>query len=192
MSRSVIVISGAGGAGKTALVQHLLMRDKTLWFPKSWNTRQPRWEGEDEYKFVSEQRFQTMLNAGGFLEVAQVNDYRVGAPQVEGVNEDRQLILILTVEGWLQIRHRFPHHLSIWLHASARDRERRMRYRGDKPDKIAKRLELGRRETDKAYRAGYSIMVENRDGQLQNAIRTVEAHMAAFRCETDIKLLANA
>ena len=184
--RPVVVISGPGGSGKTTIVQDLIANDDTLWFPRSWSTRKPRYGGEDEYRFVDEQRFQTMMDAGGFLEVAKVGHqhdggYRVGAPVVHDRFTDKLLLLILTVDGWLQIRSQFPQNLTFWLDVPDIQLRRRMVRRGDKPALIARRMRLAREETDKAYRVGYSHIVKNHYGQYYDALSEIKAYIAAFR-----------
>ena len=179
--RPVVVISGPGGSGKTTIVQDLIASDKSLWFPRSWSTRKPRYAGEDEYRFVDEHRFQTMMDAGGFLEVARIDDYRVGAPVVHDRFTDKLLVLILTVDGWLQVRNQFPQNLTFWLDVPAIQLRRRMVRRGDKPALIARRMRLAEDETDKAYRLGYSHIVKNGYGQYYDALSEIKAYIAAFR-----------
>ena len=179
--RPVVVISGAGGAGKTSLVKKLTEADSGLWFPRSWNTRKPRFDGEDEYRFVTEQRFQTMMDAGGFLEVAQVADYRVGAPQVAGRHLDKLLLLILTPDGWMQIRNQFPVHLSIWLTSHPHQLEQRMRRRGDSQQRRQTRMQLAELETRKAQQMGYKHTIENHHNKLHVAVMEAQAYIATFK-----------
>ena len=180
-SRPVVVVSGAGGSGKTSLVQKLLSYDSDMWFPTSWSTRKPRYAEEDEYKFVSDNEFDRHMQNSGFLEVANVGSYRVGAPTVDGVNVNKLLILILTVDGWLSIRSRFPQHLAFWIHSTDRERRRRLEQRGDSEASIAQRMRLAKLEIQKAQQAGYSHELNNPDGKLNSTVQEAQAYIATFK-----------
>ena len=72
---NLFIITAASGAGKTSLVSELLAKDDQVKLSISHTTRQPR-PGEQEgvhYHFVNDAQFMSILNAGGFLESADVH-----------------------------------------------------------------------------------------------------------------------
>ena len=87
----LFIVSAPSGAGKTTLIQAMikdtqgdLVRDR-LCFSVSHTTRIAR-EGEvdgRDYHFVNEHRFQQMIDAGEFLEWAQVHDHSYGTSKQE-------------------------------------------------------------------------------------------------------------
>ena len=71
---SLYVISAASGAGKTTLVSAMLQQVSDIDVSVSHTTRVPR-EGEVDgvnYHFVDKAKFQEMVEAGAFLESAEV------------------------------------------------------------------------------------------------------------------------
>ena len=76
----LIVISGPSGTGKGTLCGRLLRNDPSLSFSVSATTRAPR-EGEIEgvhYFFVSEEKYDRLLEEDAFLEHATVHGHRYG------------------------------------------------------------------------------------------------------------------
>src|SRR3982751_3649579 len=75
----LFVISAPSGAGKTTLIE-ALRKTPNLFYSVSWTTRAPRSgeiDGED-YCFVSQSDFQARVEAGEFLEHAQVHGDHYG------------------------------------------------------------------------------------------------------------------
>ena len=66
----MIVLSSPSGAGKTSLSRELLKENKNLFLSISHTTRPPRSleVNENDYFFVSDEKFIEMLNQGEFLE----------------------------------------------------------------------------------------------------------------------------
>jgi guanylate kinase len=144
----LFVIAAPSGAGKTTLVHKLILSDDSLCFSVSYTTRPKRrteTDGED-YCFVSDDVFQTMIAAGDFLEHALVFDNRYGTSksQVESrLNEGCNVILEIDWQGAQQVRSQMPDCRSIFiLPPSVTELKRRLTGRGtDSPEIIARRFE---------------------------------------------------
>ncbi len=71
---SLFVVSAPSGTGKTTLVETLIPRVPGLEMSRSYTSRPPRPGEQDgvEYYFISRERFESMRDAGEFLEWADV------------------------------------------------------------------------------------------------------------------------
>ena len=143
----LIVLAAPSGAGKTTLVHELLARIPDLEFSVSYTTRPPR-AGERagiDYFFVSPQEFSRMVEAGAFLEHAQVFDHWYGTGK-EHVNQrlerGRSVLLEIDWQGARQIKGHLPDALTVFiLPPSVAELERRLRGRGtDSEERIGRRL----------------------------------------------------
>jgi guanylate kinase len=141
------VVSAPSGAGKTSLVRALLERDSRLAFSISYTTRRPRPAERDgqDYFFVDEDTFKSMVARGAFLEHAQVFDrwYGTGRAHVEDLlASGRSVLLEIDWQGARQVRERAPYANAIFiLPPSVAELERRLRGRGtDSEETIARRL----------------------------------------------------
>ncbi len=79
----MMVLSSPSGAGKTSLSRRLVADHADLELSVSCTTRGPR-PGEQEgreYIFLDRVDFDARVNAGGFLEWAEVHDNRYGTPR---------------------------------------------------------------------------------------------------------------
>ncbi|MCH9852883.1 MAG: guanylate kinase [Alphaproteobacteria bacterium] len=79
----MLVISSPSGAGKTTLSRALFQNHPDLKLSVSVTTRKPR-SNEIEgvhYHFVSDEKFQTMIDNDEFLEYATVFKHRYGTPR---------------------------------------------------------------------------------------------------------------
>lgn len=105
----LIVVSGPSGVGKSTLIRRVREELGDLNFSVSCTTRKPR-EGEvhgRDYYFLEESEFVRRLDAGEFLEHAQVFAHRYGTLRSEVVGRlerGEEVILDIDVQGAKQIR----------------------------------------------------------------------------------------
>ena len=100
---NLIVLSGPGGVGKSTITS-ALRGDPRFWVSVSATTREPRpneKEGVD-YFFYSEEKFQSMIDAGEFLEWAEFAGSRYGTPRIpvdEWRNVGKHVILEIEIDA---------------------------------------------------------------------------------------------
>jgi guanylate kinase len=120
MKGRLIIISSPSGGGKGTLIKEILESIPNLGYSVSFTTRAPRF-GEEEgrhYHFVSKTEFEEEINAGGFLEYAEVhgNYYGTSLSQAERMAaEGKDVILEIDVQGADWVRKRVPDVLSIFI-----------------------------------------------------------------------------
>lgn len=178
-----IVISAASGTGKTSLCKRLLQTLSHTARSISYTTRAPRGEevhGRDYY-FVDHAEFARMIEAGEFVEWAEVFGNRYGTA-VSGVRAQLEqgvdVLLDIDVQGGRQVRERLDDALLVFLlPPSASELRRRLVNRAeDTPEVIAHRLEEARDE----IRAGQSydyLVVNDEFEQAANELRAIiKAH----------------
>lgn len=79
----VICLVGPSGAGKTAIAR-MLTESPAFGIPKSTTTRQPRiGEAPDTYHFISDRKFEQLMNAGHFLETTVYSGHKYGTQKEE-------------------------------------------------------------------------------------------------------------
>lgn len=144
----LIVIAAPSGAGKTTLVHALLKRMPDLAFSISHTTRKPRPTERDgtDYFFVGEPEFARMVEAGEFLEHAEVFDHRYGTSKAEVEtlrDRGRTVLLEIDWQGARQVRRKAPDAKLIFIvPPSLAALENRLRgRRTDSESTIRRRLE---------------------------------------------------
>ena len=166
-SRGVLfVLSGPSGVGKGTLNAKLFAEfDDQIAFSVSATTRAPR-EGEIDgkhYFFISRQEFENRIANNDFLEHAEFAGNCYGTP-VSYVNslleQGKNVILEIDVQGAMQVRRRMPESVSIFiLPPSFEELENRLRGRGtETEEKIQMRLGAARREMEYAPQYNYQIV----------------------------------
>lgn len=126
----LFVVSAPSGAGKTTLCKAARTRLPELVYSVSSTTRAPRpgeVEGKD-YFFVSVDRFREGIEAGQWAEWARVHDHYYGtsARFIEThLEQGRNVLLDIDVQGARQILERFPHAVTIFIMAPSREELRR-------------------------------------------------------------------
>lgn len=167
----LIVLSGASGSGKSTLVDRLLERDDPpLSRSVSSTTRAPR-AGEvdsQSYHFLAREEFERARDDGAFLEWAEVHGqlYGTSARVVrEALDAGLSLVLVIDVQGAMQVRDRMPDALLIFVHAPDEDTlETRLRDRGtDDEATIQTRLANARDEVALADRYDHQIVNDDLD-----------------------------
>ena len=105
----LFVISAPSGAGKTTLVEALRETSEFV-YSVSCTTRPPRIgeiDGED-YQFLSEADFQARIQAGDFLEHAEVHGHRYGTlrqPVVTNFEKGVDMLIDIDTQGAATLRN---------------------------------------------------------------------------------------
>jgi len=176
------IVCAPSGAGKTSLVAELLKADPQIRLSVSYTTRKPRPGEVDgrEYHFVSQPKFQQMLEQNEFLESALVHGNHYGTSQ-RWINEQRSagsdILLEIDWQGAAQVRKLMPEAIGIFiLPPSIEALTRRLNERAqDSPDVIARRLAAACVEINHVAEFKYVIINDNFDQAAQDLISIVRA-----------------
>jgi guanylate kinase len=180
LSRGMLfVVSAPSGTGKTTVVEKLVERMPDLVLSRSYTCRAARAGERDgvDYNFVSRARFQEMIQAGAFLEYADVfgNLYGTSKGDTEAALEaGRDVVLVIDVQGARQVRERGLALVSVFvLPPSYPVLEQRLRGRSkDSAEAILRRLAVAREEVT-GY-CDYDYVVVNDDlEQCVDALRSI-------------------
>ncbi len=153
MKGNLIILSAPSGTGKTTIVKKIMPHMERLTFSVSHTTRPPR-QGEEngiDYHFTSKEQFQELINAGGFLEWAEVHGNFYGTSQEavdQWLDQGYDVFLDIDVQGARQVNEAAPDAISIFITPpSWPEQERRLRDRGtDSDETIALRLNNAKKE----------------------------------------------
>jgi guanylate kinase len=108
MKGNLIIISSPSGGGKGTLIKEVRAHLPDLGYSCSHTTRPKRFGEEEgrEYFFISEDEFLRRIEAGDFLEYANVHGHLYGTSLAESrkvFNTGRDLIVEVDVQGALQM-----------------------------------------------------------------------------------------
>jgi len=116
----LLIISGPSGVGKTTITRGVERSIADSVFSVSCTTR-PRTSADVEgvdYRFVSDEEFETMRERGEFLESAGVYGKKYGTPRAwveEQLKRGRLVILEIDVQGAVQVKDAMPGAFSIFV-----------------------------------------------------------------------------
>jgi guanylate kinase len=182
MSGNLFIVCAPSGAGKTSLVSALLKADPGIKLSVSYTTRNPRpgeVDGRD-YHFVTNTKFEEMVEAGAFLESAFVHDNYYGTSQ-HWINEQRaagaDILLEIDWQGAAQVRRMIPDAVGIFiLPPSFETLIGRLNKRAqDPPDVINRRLTAAREEISHVSEFNYVIINDNFDEAVLDLTSIVRA-----------------
>ena len=106
---AILVLSGPSGAGKSTIINAASDEIGEYYFSISTTTRSPRVGEEDgkDYFFVTKESFEEDINAGNFLEYAQVHGNYYGTslkPVREALEKGKLVIFDIDVQGHRLVR----------------------------------------------------------------------------------------
>lgn len=192
---SLYVISAPSGAGKTslthALIARLVKHGVPVAFSVSYTTRPARPGEKDgvDYHFIEHDAFESMIEAGEFLEHARVFDcyYGTGGEATDALlAAGRDVILDIDWQGARQVRERVPAAVSIFILPPSREElERRLRLRA-KDDEAVIATRLRKASDEIAHYAEYDYLVVN--DEFENATAALESVFIARRLRREVQL----
>ena len=107
---SVIVVSAPSGAGKRTVLERVFDNNETLQYALSATTRHPR-EGEvhgKDYIFLDENEFRKRVDAGDFVEWAEVHGNLYGTLRAElerQLNTGNDVVLEIDIQGMRNVKN---------------------------------------------------------------------------------------
>lgn len=166
----MLILSSPSGAGKSSLTKHILASESHLCVSVSFTTRSIRAgekDGED-YHFVSLKNFQNMVEAGEFIEYAEVYGNYYGTPKYSIVKSD-DIIFDIDWQGAKALREKMPEDVvSVYiLPPSIEELEKRLRHRNQDPEGIiSMRMSQAISEMKHYSEYDYVIINDNFDDSL--------------------------
>jgi len=171
---TVFIISAPSGSGKSTLVHRLLERVPGLTFSISYTTRKPRSAETDgvDYNFISRDDFEARLARSEFLEYAGVHGNYYGTNRAsfeQAVQEGRDLVLDIDVQGARQLKVAIPEAISIFLLPPSREiLEQRLRARSQDTEEVIQRRLKDAAEEVRNYKQ-YDFVLINREIEAASA-----------------------
>jgi guanylate kinase len=177
---NLFIVCAPSGAGKTSLAKELLKADPYIKLSVSYTTRKPRPNEVDgrEYHFVSERKFEQMLEQGEFLESALVHGNHYGTSK-RWITTQRaagsDILLEIDWQGAAQICRLFPETIGIFILPPSFDAllSRLNKRAQDTPDVIARRLAAAREEIGHVSEFKYAIINDDFSQAAQDLISIV-------------------
>ena len=188
MAGILFIISAPSGSGKSTLVSEVRKQLTGIEFSVSWTTRPPRGSEQHgrEYNFATREQFEQMIEAGVFLEYAQVFGSYYGTAR-QAVEDARavghDLLLDIDVQGAAQVRARMPEAVSIFvLPPNPKVLRTRLRNRSRaegvvNEEEVYRRLSEASKEIENYREYGYILV----NDLLDRAVAQLEAIVQAER-----------
>ena len=184
----LIVLSGPSGSGKNTVCDEVKKNNPNIWESISMTSRKPR-NGEIDgqaYYFVSEEEFEENIKEDKMLEYAKFAGNYYGTPRgkvQEHLDKGEDVILVIEIQGALQIKKKIPHALFIFLlPPSMRELKRRLTDRHtESKEKVMERFETAYKEINELSKYNYVIV----NDEVKTAADKLEAIIKAERCRVD-------
>jgi guanylate kinase len=178
----LLVVSGPSGAGKGTICGLLRKALPDLAYSVSVTTRAPR-EGEvdgKDYFFKTVSQVKDMIFRGELLEYAQVYGNYYGTPKpyvMNLLNEGKDVLLEIDIQGALQIKKVFPDGVFIFVvPPSLEELRARIYKRGtDAEEVIEKRLKAATSELSYASEYDYIIVNDVAEKATKRVLTLLEA-----------------
>lgn len=173
----LLIVSGAAGTGK-GTVNGILLRDyPDFAFSVSATTRAPR-PGEingKQYHFISREEFEEQIKNDGVIEYTEYcgNYYGTLKSELKKLDEGKNLILEIEVEGAMNIKRLYPDSVAVFILPPDYDTlKNRLVNRGtNTPEDIDNRMRRALEEFILVNQYDYAVV--NHDGKADEAAQAI-------------------
>ena len=182
----LFIISGPSGAGKGTLAKRLAEGLDDVVLSISCTTRQPR-PGEidgEHYFFLSDDAFVKRIEAGDFLECAEVHKkHKYGTPEPfvkENIQAGKVVVLEIDVQGFREVMDTGVEMVSVFITPSdTEELKRRILSRAPMDDEeLERRMLIANEEFSYLPLFNYFIVNDDLDEAVANIISVVRAERA--------------
>lgn len=108
-----IVLAGPSGAGKTTIISGFIEFNTCFDYIKSYTTRSPRNENDDEYVFIDRESFENKIAINGFFEYEYIFNNYYGLSNE--IYEKEHVILNMDVKGAQKVKNQFSDAIIIMI-----------------------------------------------------------------------------
>ncbi len=185
----LFVLSAPSGTGKDSVINALKQQGMDLYVVPSVTTRAPR-PGESEgnpYHFISQEKFQQLVEQDELLEYANVHGNWYGQPRQpirDNLKAGRDVLLKIDVQGAATIRRKVPQAIFIFLvPGSFEELAKRLTNRQTETEAERQRR-LADAHAELTQQDWYDHVIVNRQGHLQEAVDQLRTVILAEHART--------
>lgn len=190
----LFIISGPSGSGKDTVLKEIFKCCPEIEFSISSITR-PMREGEiegEKYNFISRERFEQMIENDELLEhnVFVGNYYGTPkAPVQRAIDEGRDMIIEVDVNGAFQIKEKLPDSVSIFIMPPSLEvlRERLSGRGTEKAEIIEKRMAEALWEIARAVEYDYIVVNDVLEQAVSDAVSVIKTDR--MRADRNLRLI---
>jgi guanylate kinase len=190
----LVVLSGPSGVGKDAVLARMKKSKRPLHYVVTATTRPRRAREKDgvDYRFLSQQKFQTMVNERRFLEWAEVYGNYYGVPREDitsALSGGLDVIVKVDVQGAATIKKLLPQAVLIFLMPpSVEELGKRLNgRRSECSEDLA--LRLRRAEEEIQSLPSFDYVITSHQDKLDDVVAQIDAIIAAEKRRVEHRTL---
>lgn len=169
-----IIILGKTASGKSRIVNELVKRGyKKIVTTTTRPARKGEVDGGD-YNFISEEEFEQLINTRYFAEWKKYDTaegvWYYGSPLDEISRSDNKSIVILTPDGYRDIKDELDDHVAIYIYANNKTIRSRLSNRGDKKEEADRRIKQDNKDFKDAEFLADRIFYNNKDKDIGDLV----------------------
>lgn len=169
-----IIIFGKTASGKSRIVNELVKRGyKKIVTTTTRPARKGEVDGGD-YNFISEEEFEQLINTRYFAEWKKYGTaegvWYYGSPLDEISRSDNKSIVILTPDGYRDIKDELDDHVAIYIYANNKTIRSRLSNRGDKKEEADRRIKQDNKDFKDAEFLADRIFYNNKDKDIGDLV----------------------
>ena len=169
-----IIIFGKTASGKSRIVDELVKQGyKKIVTTTTRPTRKGEIDGVD-YNFISEEEYEQLINTRYFAEWKKYDTaegvWYYGSPLDEISRSDNKSIVILTPDGYRDIKDELDDHIAIYIYANNKTIRSRLSNRGDKKEEADRRIKQDNKDFKDAEFLADRIFYNNEDKNIGDLV----------------------